>query len=76
MTGTRIPADRETAASALTWQVSSGSAEDGDGIAVAQLPSGEIAMRDTSDEDGLELRFDRDEWLAFIEGVRAGEFDA
>ena len=33
-------------------------------------------MRDTSDEDGLELRFDRDEWLAFIEGVRAGEFDA
>lgn len=34
-----------------------------------------IAIRDSKDPDGPALRFSRAEMKAFIEGVKAGEFD-
>ncbi len=33
------------------------------------------AIRDSKDADGPILTFTRAEWLAFVAGVRAGEFD-
>ncbi|MGQ0576959.1 MAG: DUF397 domain-containing protein [Pseudonocardia sp.] len=45
-------------------------------VAVAALPSAEIAVRDTKDDrpDAPVLRFSATEWEAFVAGVRAGEF--
>lgn len=34
-----------------------------------------ILVRDTKDPDGGTLSFTRDEWIAFIAGVKDGEFD-
>jgi hypothetical protein len=34
-----------------------------------------VAVRDAKDPNGPILRFSRDEWDAFIAGVRRGEFD-
>lgn len=36
---------------------------------------GSAQVRDSKDPNGPVLTFSRDEWLAFIGGVRAGEFD-
>ena len=35
----------------------------------------EIQVRDTKDRLGPVLTFNRQEWQAFLDGVRAGEFD-
>lgn len=37
--------------------------------------AGEILVRDSKQPDQAPLRFDADEWRAFVLGVRAGEFD-
>jgi hypothetical protein len=34
-----------------------------------------VLVRDTKAHDGPVLAFTRDEWAAFIAGVKAGEFD-
>jgi hypothetical protein len=34
-----------------------------------------VAVRDSKDPGGPELRFTAAEWDAFVRGVRAGEFD-
>jgi hypothetical protein len=34
-----------------------------------------VAVRDTKDRAGPVLIFTNDEWSAFIDGVRRGEFD-
>jgi hypothetical protein len=34
-----------------------------------------VAVRDTKDRQGAMLLFTGDEWKAFLEGVKAGEFD-
>lgn len=36
---------------------------------------GAVAMRDGKDPNGAVLIFSRDDWTAFVAGVRAGEFD-
>jgi len=35
----------------------------------------EFLVRDTKDREGGTLRFTKGEWNAFVEGVKAGEFD-
>jgi hypothetical protein len=35
----------------------------------------EVAVRDSKQAGGAELRFTPAEWRAFVAGVRAGEFD-
>ena len=43
-------------------------------VAVAVLPDGAVAVRD-SKEDGPILRFTVQEWHAFVQGIKAGEFE-
>jgi hypothetical protein len=35
----------------------------------------EVLLRDSKDQGGPVLRFNADEWNAFLAGVKAGEFD-
>jgi hypothetical protein len=37
--------------------------------------SGAVLVRDSKRRDGGVLRFAADEWRAFVQGVRSGEFD-
>lgn len=43
-------------------------------VAVAIKPDG-VGVRDTKDETQTTLVYTREEWEAFIKGVKAGEFD-
>ena len=47
----------------------------GNCVAVAALPAGGRAVRDSKDPTGPALTFTPAEWVAFTAGVRAGEFD-
>jgi Domain of unknown function (DUF397) len=48
----------------------------GDCVEVGAAPDGSVIVRDTKDGDRTTaLEFTRDEWLAFVQGVKAGEFD-
>jgi hypothetical protein len=49
--------------------------QDGGCVEVAQLPSGNIALRDAKDPSLPPHVFNRAEWTAFVAGVRNGEFD-
>jgi len=42
---------------------------------LATLPDGSIALRNSRDRDGLALVYTQAEVEAFIDGVKAGEFD-
>lgn len=42
---------------------------------VGVVTGDEIAVVDTKTAGGPELRFTRDEWAAFVAGVKNGEFD-
>ena len=44
-------------------------------VAVAISPKQEVAIRNSSDPHKTTLVFTRDEWSAFIKGVKGGEFD-
>jgi Domain of unknown function (DUF397) len=62
-----------TEPSELDYHVSSFSGG-GNCVAVARLSSGDYLVRHS--RDGLPpMRFSRDEWVAFVAGVKAAEFD-
>ena len=44
-------------------------------VQVAHLPGGMVAIRDSKDTARPAHVFDCEEWTAFIEGVKAGDFD-
>jgi len=44
-------------------------------VEVAQLGDGSVALRDSKDVGKAAHIFDRDEWAAFVTGVKKGEFD-
>lgn len=46
----------------------------GDCVEVGRTSEGAVLVRDTKDR-AHELFFTRDEWDAFVKGVKAGEFD-
>jgi Domain of unknown function (DUF397) len=48
--------------------------ESGGCVEVAETDTA-FLVRDSKDRSGPVLAFNRHEWLAFLEGVRAGEFD-
>ena len=55
---------------------SAASANFGECVEVGQLPDGFVTVRDTKDpERRTSLTFTRDEWEAFVKGVKNGEFD-
>ncbi|MFJ9916067.1 DUF397 domain-containing protein [Actinacidiphila glaucinigra] len=43
-------------------------------VEVAELAGGAVAIRDSNNTDLPPLRFTAEEWMAFREGVRDGEF--
>ncbi len=47
----------------------------GDCVEVGAAPDGVVLVRDSKDVDRRMLSFTRDEWEAFVKGVKAGEFD-
>lgn len=44
-------------------------------VEVAPLANGNVAVRDSKDQDGPVLVFTASEWAAFTAGIRDGEFD-
>jgi hypothetical protein len=45
-------------------------------VEVGQAPDGTVVVRDAKDpQRPASLAFDRTEWAAFVDGVKAGEFD-
>jgi hypothetical protein len=46
----------------------------GECLEVATI-DGEVVLRDSKEPDGPVLRYTVDEFRAFVQGIRAGEFD-
>lgn len=44
-------------------------------VNVSFLEDGQVAVNDTKNPDGPTLVFTKEEWDAFIEGAKNGEFD-
>ena len=70
----RRPHERPSSGS--YWIKSSLSYANGNCVEVASLPGGEIGVRNSRGSGGPVLRFTSQEWLAFLNGVRNGEFDS
>jgi hypothetical protein len=60
--------------SELRWFKSSASAA-GACVEVAHLPEGGVAVRDSKDRSRAPHFYTRQEWDAFLTGVKSGEFD-
>jgi hypothetical protein len=59
---------------AARWTRSRACSSDGC-VEVAHLADGSVAVRDSKDVHKAAHVFDREEWSAFITGVKNGEFD-
>jgi hypothetical protein len=59
----------------VSWRKSSRSGAVGNCVEVAQLPSGEIAVRNSRFPQGPALVYTQAEIEAFVAGAKAGEFD-
>jgi hypothetical protein len=70
--------NRETTSPAIapSWTKSSLSHANGNCVEVADLPERQVGMRDSKNAAGLVLRFPPEEFRAFLDGIRQGEFDS
>lgn len=59
-----------------TWIKSSLSFANSNCVEVAGIGHELVGVRDSKDREGTVLRFTPSEWLAFLGGVRNGEFDS
>jgi hypothetical protein len=57
------------------WRRSRASNATGNCVEVVGLPGGAVAVRHSRSPAGPALVYTREEMAAFVEGVRAGEFD-
>ena len=57
------------------WAKSSYSNSGANCVEVARTSLGHVAVRDSKDPRGPQLRFTLDEWTAFVSGIRSGEFE-
>ncbi|MFB8242792.1 DUF397 domain-containing protein [Kitasatospora purpeofusca] len=60
--------------SRVNWRKSTFSGETGDCVEVADGVPGVLPVRDSKDPLGPSLLFTSEAWVAFVAGVRAGEF--
>ncbi|WP_433243452.1 DUF397 domain-containing protein [Streptosporangium sp. CA-135522] len=60
--------------SGAQWRKSSLSG-DGPSCVEVAFVNDVVAVRDTKDREGGTLVFHRDEWVAFIGGIKSGDFD-
>ncbi|OXM74727.1 MULTISPECIES: DUF397 domain-containing protein [Amycolatopsis] len=67
-----MPADALTGAS---WRKSARSGANGNCVEFAQLPTGQIAVRNSRFPEGPALIYTRAELAAFVAGAKDGEFD-
>ena len=58
------------------WIKSSASNGNGTCVEAASVKEGEILVRNSRDPEGPVLSFTKAEWVAFLAGAKAGEFDA
>lgn len=56
------------------WRKSTRSSHDGSCVEV-RAEGGDVQVRDTKDRSGSVLSFTANEWDAFVEGVKDGEFN-
>ncbi|MBB6118167.1 DUF397 domain-containing protein [Nocardiopsis algeriensis] len=68
-----IPADRLPK---VVWTKSSWSNPDGNCVEVAELPDGDIAVRNSRDPQGPALVYTNAEIAAFVRGAKTGDFDS
>ncbi|QFG26056.1 DUF397 domain-containing protein [Actinomadura sp. WMMB 499] len=61
--------------SGLVWQKSRRSNPSGNCVEMAELPSGDIAVRNSRDPEGVVLVYTREEVEAFVGGAKDGDFD-
>lgn len=62
--------------SAARWIKASASSGNGACVETTSIRPDEICVRNSRDPEGPVLRFTKQEWVAFVAGVKAGEFDA
>ena len=60
--------------SSPSWRIST-YCTGGTCVQLALLSSREVAIGDSKNPEGVALRYSREEFAAFVKGVKAGEFD-
>jgi len=58
----------------LVWRKAQLSTNNGSCVEIASV-TGKIALRDSKDPSGPVLVYTPDEWSAFLDGAKKGEFD-
>jgi hypothetical protein len=59
----------------VVYVISSACQAAGNCVEAALLPTGEVSVRDSKDRDKPPHVYSAAEWDAFVQGVKAGDFD-